>query len=70
MGSTVNNEGSTVNSGCYRLQRECDIFVVLRFLVLCSHLTKEIVFDMRKNKNSKEPVIINNTSVALIQSYK
>ena len=25
---------------------------------------------MRKNKNSKEPVIINNTSVALVQSYK
>ena len=25
---------------------------------------------MQKNKNSKEPVIINNTSVALVQSYK
>ena len=32
--------------------------------------TKEIIFDMQKNKNSKEPVIINNTSVALVQSYK
>ena len=40
------------------------------FLDLNASKTKEIVFDMRKNKNSKEPVIINNTSVALIQSYK
>ena len=39
-------------------------------LCLNASKTKEIVFDMRKNKNSKEPVIINNTSVALIQSYK
>ena len=40
------------------------------FLDLNASKTKEIVFDMRKNKNSKEPVIINNTSVALVQSYK
>ena len=39
------------------------------FLDLGASKTKEIVFDMRKNKNSKEPVIINNTSVALVQSY-
>ena len=40
------------------------------FLELNASKTKEIIFDMRKNKNSKEPVIINNTSVALVQSYK
>ena len=40
------------------------------FLEINASKTKEIVFDMRKNKNSKEPVLINNTSVALIQSYK
>ena len=40
------------------------------FLDLNASKTKEIVFDMRQNKNSKEPVIINNTSVALVQSYK
>ena len=38
------------------------------FLDLNDSKTKEIIFDMRKNKNSKEPVIINNTSVALVQS--
>ena len=40
------------------------------FLNLNASKTKEIVFNMRKNKNSKEPVIINNTTVALVQSYK
>ena len=40
------------------------------FLDLNASKTNEIIFDMRKNKNSKEPVIINNTSVALVQSYK
>ena len=43
------------------------------FLDLNASKTKEILFDMQKNKNSKEPVIINNsynTSVALVQSYK
>ena len=40
------------------------------FLDLHTSKTKEIVFNMQKNKNSKEPVIINNTCVALVSSYK
>ena len=40
------------------------------FSILMPPKTKEIIFDMRKNKNSKEPVMINNTSVALVQPYK
>ena len=40
------------------------------FLDLIATKTKELVFDIRKNKNSKEPVIVNNTSIALVQSYK
>ena len=40
------------------------------FLNLNAYKTKEIIFNMRKNENSKAPVDINNTSVALVQSYK
>ncbi len=40
------------------------------FLDLNASKTKEIVFDMRKNQNSKEPININNTSVAIVPSYK
>ena len=32
--------------------------------------TKEMIFDNRKKKNHKEPVVINNTNVTVSSSYK
>ena len=40
------------------------------FLDLNAGKTKEIVFDLRQNKNSKDKIIINNTPVAIVPSYK
>ena len=44
--------------------------VLDNFLDLNASKTKEIVFDLRQNKNSKYNVIINNTRVVIVPSCK
>jgi len=40
------------------------------YLDLNASKTKEIIFDRRKNQNTKIPVTIDNTQVAIVPSYK
>jgi ribosomal protein L22 len=40
------------------------------YLELNTSKTKEVIFDLRRNKTKKDPIIINNSEVEIVPSYK